>query len=240
MGRGRIHTEAPDNNELKLRGLRMGPRGWPDQLRRRAGEGPRRPQLGLRPRDRSCGRTPRDVSGQIECYGQTHARHRRGALARPGSDLRMNTKPIALAALLMFVTALTGGVSQAQQAAKVYRVGSLFNRGPNQGDQDVELLRQGLARRGYVEGSNLVLEARFAEGRLERLPGFATELVAMGVDVIAAYGGPPTSAAQRATTTFPIVAALVANPVALGFAVTLARPGGNVSRGQSPQTRRSR
>lgn len=148
---------------------------------------------------------------------------------RSNETRHMNTRPFALAALLTFATALTGGVSQAQQAAKVYGVGALFNRGPNQGDQDVELLRQGLARRGYVEGSNIVLEARFAEGRLERLPGFATELVAMGVDVIATYGGPPTSAAQRATATIPIVAALVADPVALGFAATLARPGGNVT-----------
>ena len=92
-----------------------------------------------------------------------------------------------------------------------------------------EQLRQGLARLGYVEGMNIVLEARFAEGRLDRLPAMAAELVAMGVDVIATYGGPPTNAAQRATTTIPIVAALVADPVALGFAATLARPGGNVT-----------
>lgn len=141
----------------------------------------------------------------------------------------MKTKLSALAALLAFATALTGGVSQAQQSTKVYRVGALFNRGPNQSDQDVEILRQGLAQRGYVEGTNLVLEARFAEGKLDRLPGFARELVALGVDVIAAYGGPPTRAARGATTTIPIVAALVADPVALGFAATLARPGGNVT-----------
>ncbi len=141
----------------------------------------------------------------------------------------MNMRGFALAALLAFATALTGSVSHAQQAAKVYRVGALFNRAPNQSDQDVELLRQGLARLGYVEGANLVIEARFAEGQLDRLPAFAAELVAMGVDVIASYGGPPTNAAQRATTTIPIVAALVADPVALGFAATLARPGGNVT-----------
>ena len=136
-------------------------------------------------------------------------------------------KPFALAALLALAIAVTGGTSGAQQATKVHRVGALFNRGPNL--DDIELLRQGLARRGYVEGTNLVIEARFAEGQLDRLPAFAAELVAMGVDVIAAYGGPPTSAARKATTTIPIVAALVADPVALGFAATLARPGGNVT-----------
>jgi putative ABC transport system substrate-binding protein len=141
----------------------------------------------------------------------------------------MNTRPFAVAALLAFVTASTGCVSRAQKAGKVYRVGALFNRAPNQSDRDVELLREGLARLGYVEGTNLVLEARFAEGKLDRLSGFARELVASGVDVIAAYGGPPTRAARGATTTIPIVAALVADPVALGFAATLARPGGNVT-----------
>jgi len=138
----------------------------------------------------------------------------------------MNTRPFA-AALFAFATALAGDVSQAQPAAKVYRVGALFNRGPNL--DDIELLRQGLARLGYVEGTDIVIEARFAEGKLDRLPGFAAELVTMGVDVIAAYGGPPTRAARGATTTIPIVAALVADPVALGFAATLARPGGNVT-----------
>ena len=136
-------------------------------------------------------------------------------------------RPFALAALLALATTFTGGAFHAQQPTKVHRVGALFNRGPNL--DDVDLLRKGLAQRGYVEGTNLVIEARFAEGKLDRLPAFAAELVAMGVDVIAAYGGPPTHAARRATTTIPIVAALVADPVALGFAATLARPGGNVT-----------
>jgi ABC-type uncharacterized transport system substrate-binding protein len=142
-------------------------------------------------------------------------------------------RPLAVAALLAFSTVLTGGFTQPQQASKVYRVGALFNGGPNQdvlaGQVPNELLKQGLARLGYVEGTNIVFEARFAEGKLDRLPAFAAELVALGVDVIAAYGGPPTNAARRATTTIPIVAALVADPVALGFAATLARPGGNVT-----------
>ena len=67
------------------------------------------------------------------------------------------------------------------------------------------------------------------EGNLDRLPGFAAELVGMGVDVIAAYGGPPTRAARGAGTSIPIVANLVADPVALGYAATLERPGGNVT-----------
>jgi len=139
----------------------------------------------------------------------------------------MTTRPFAMAALLAFATALTGDLCRAQQPAKVYRVGALFNRGPNL--DDIDQLKKGLARLGYVEGTDIIVEPRFAEGKLDRLPGFAAELVAMGVDVIAAYGGPPTRAARGATTTIPIVAALVADPVALGFAATLERPGGNVT-----------
>ena len=89
-----------------------------------------------------------------------------------------------------------------------------------------ETLKSDLARLGYVEGKNIVFEARFPEGQLERLPGFAAELVDLGVDVIATYGGPPTNAAHKATATIPIVAAIVADPVAGGFAARLERPGG--------------
>ena len=141
----------------------------------------------------------------------------------------MNTKRLTLATLAALATALTIGsaqAQQAQQAAKVYRVGALFNRVPG---PEFEVLKTELARLGYVEGTNIVFEPRFAEGKLDRLPGFAAELVAINVDVIATYGGPPTAAARKATTTIPIVAQLVADPVAIGAAATLARPGGNVT-----------
>ena len=144
----------------------------------------------------------------------------------------MNTKRLTLAIFAALAARLTIGTTQAQQAqqtqqtAKVYRVGALFNRVPG---PEFELLKKELARLGYAEGTNIVFEARFAEGKLDRLPGFAAELVAMNVDVIAAYGGPPTAAARKATTTIPIVAQLVADPVAIGAAATLARPGGNVT-----------
>src|SRR5215211_1247249 len=140
----------------------------------------------------------------------------------------MTMKRFVFAGLVVSAT-LVGGIAHSQQAPKVYRVGALFNRAPNQEDRDVEILKEGLARLGYVEGSNLVIEARFAEGNLDRLPGFAAELVGLGVDIIAAYGGPPTRAARGASTSIPIVANLVADPVALGYAATLERPGGNIT-----------
>jgi putative ABC transport system substrate-binding protein len=122
---------------------------------------------------------------------------------------------------------LTWGASHAQQAGKVYRVGVLLNR--NNPSPETESLRTGLTQLGYVEGTNVVYEVRPAEGQLDRLPGFAAELVSKGVDVIVSYGGPPTNAARKATTTIPIVFTLVADPVAIGAAATLERPGGNLT-----------
>ena len=117
--------------------------------------------------------------------------------------------------------------SYARQAGQIYRVGVLLNR--NNPSPETESLRAGLARLGLIEGSNIVYEIRAAEGRLDRLPGFAAELVSMGVDAFATYGGPPTNAARNATRTIPIAFALVADPVGIGVAATLDRPGGNLT-----------
>ena len=103
---------------------------------------------------------------------------------------------------------------------------AIVNGKPN---AQYEALRIGLTQLGYVEGANIVYEPRFPEGQLDRLPGFAAELVAKEVDVIVAFGGPPTNAARKATTTIQIVVALVADPVAIGVAATLERPGGNIT-----------
>lgn len=165
----------------------------------------------------------RDPSATIDW---ATAIHNRFNLAKQRSDLYMNIKRLAVLWLVASVGTLSGGISQAQPAAKVYRVGALFNRTPG---PDLEVLKKELARLGYIEGTNIVFEVQFAEGKLDRLPGFAAELVAQNVDVIATYGGPPTDAARKASTTTPIVAALVADPVAIGAAATLARPGGNVT-----------
>jgi len=138
----------------------------------------------------------------------------------------MNIQRIAFLAFTASLATFVAGVSQAQQSSTVYRVGVLLNRTPG---ADFDQLKKGLAQLGYVEGTNIVFETRFAEGKLERLPGFAAELAALKVDVIATYGGPPTDAARKASTTIPIVAALVADPVAIGAAATLQHPGGNVT-----------
>src|SRR4051794_12456028 len=94
-------------------------------------------------------------------------------------------------------------VSQAQQTDKTYPIGVLLNR--KSPSPETESLRIGLTQLGYIEGTKIGYEVRPAEGQLDRLPGFAAELVSMGVDVIVSYGGPPTHAARKATTTIPIV-----------------------------------
>jgi putative ABC transport system substrate-binding protein len=92
-----------------------------------------------------------------------------------------------------------------------------------------DAFRQGLRELGYVEGRNIVIETRSAEGKSERLPGLAAELVRLTVDVIVAASPPATEAAKQATSTIPIVFALSGDPVAAGLVASLARPGGNVT-----------
>src|SRR5438128_10041840 len=121
--------------------------------------------------------------------------------------------------------------AEAQQATKVHRVGRLFGAGsPSSGpDPSFEAFRQGLHDLGYVEGQNLVIEDRYAEGSEERLHDHAAELVRLQVDVIVAEGAAAIRAAQHATRTIPIVMAASADPGGLGFVASLAYPGGNIT-----------
>jgi putative ABC transport system substrate-binding protein len=118
---------------------------------------------------------------------------------------------------------------EGQPAAKVARIGYVgLNSGANPHLQ--ESFRQGLRGLGYVEGRNVVIEYRDAEGKPERLPALAAELVALKVDVIVTGGGTPTAlAAKEATKTIPIVFASAPDPVTDGLVTSLARPGGNVT-----------
>ena len=118
------------------------------------------------------------------------------------------------------------------QQGKVWRVGFLYS-GSRQGSVRLRLFDafpRGMRELGYVEGKNLVIEWRFADDRLERLPDLAAELVRLKVDVIVTQALDRRSvAAQKATTTIPIVMATVGDPVDSGFVKSLARPGGNIT-----------
>ncbi len=116
-----------------------------------------------------------------------------------------------------------------QPARKMYRIGILEPFHPAVQVQLIESFRQGLRELGYEEGRNVVLEPRFAEGKLERLPGLAVELVRLKVDVIVAAGTPAIKAARETTRTIPIIMSAVGDPVAEGFAESVARPGGNIT-----------
>ena len=116
----------------------------------------------------------------------------------------------------------------AQQAGKVYRVGFLWDS-PAVWPHALEGFRQGLRDLGWVEGQNIVVEYRWAEGRFDRLPGLAEELVRLKVDVIVAPTSIYTGAAKRATSTIPIVFVSHADPIGSGHVVNLARPGANIT-----------
>jgi putative ABC transport system substrate-binding protein len=116
--------------------------------------------------------------------------------------------------------------AEAQQAGKVYRIGMLWNT-PNPPMEDV--LQQGLRELGWVEGQNFVFERRYSEGRNDRHPALAAELVRLQSDLIITAGTPAAFAAKAATPTIPIVFVTVGDPVGSGLVESLARPGGNLT-----------
>jgi putative ABC transport system substrate-binding protein len=113
--------------------------------------------------------------------------------------------------------------------AKVYRIGVLETTSATMNAANLDAFRQGLRDLGYVEGQNVVLEYRSADGRQERFPDLAAELVRLKVDLIVTRGTPATLAAKNAPGTIPVVIAGAGDPVASGLVASLARPGGNVT-----------
>ncbi len=134
-----------------------------------------------------------------------------------------------------FMAMLTGGIVvsplavEAQQAGKVYRVGFLGNSSAALEANLVGPFREGLRELGYVEGRNIVIEYRWAEGKYERFPALIAELAALNVDVIVTAGTPAALAVKRTTPSIPLVMAAVGDPIGVGLVASLARPGGNVT-----------
>jgi putative ABC transport system substrate-binding protein len=135
-----------------------------------------------------------------------------------------------------FITLLGGTAAtwpfaaRAQQpAGRVYRVGYLTIVSREQQLHLIKAFEEGLRSLGYRIGENVVIEYRFADGEMERLPALAADLVRLGVDIIVTANNPPTVAAMKATTTIPIVMANSADPVSPGLVASLAHPGGNVT-----------
>jgi putative ABC transport system substrate-binding protein len=134
-----------------------------------------------------------------------------------------------------FIGSVAGGLvvtwsaAEAQPAAKVYRIGFLLGATAESNELLLHALNEGLRDLGYVEGRNFVFERRYADGRPERLPDLAAELVRLRVDVIVTGSNIHVAAAQRATATIPIVIVSAGDPVGAGFIASLARPGGNIT-----------
>jgi putative ABC transport system substrate-binding protein len=134
---------------------------------------------------------------------------------------------LVLTALLIL---LAPDLGDAQPLSKVYRVAHLSTAGRTTDGAPPRPLREGLRELGYIEGQNVVYEARFAEGKVDRLPALAAELLALKVDIIVAQGRPAVVAAKQATSTVPIVIAPASSDaVATGLIASLPRPGGNVT-----------
>jgi putative ABC transport system substrate-binding protein len=130
----------------------------------------------------------------------------------------------------LLTTVLLGTVSaEAQQPTKIPRIGYLNATFPSDVSARIEAFRQGLRELGYVEGKNIVIEYRHAQGKFDRLPGLAAELVRLKVDLIVTGGPPDTRASKEATVTIPIVMAQDSDPVGNGFVASLARPGRNIT-----------
>jgi putative ABC transport system substrate-binding protein len=133
---------------------------------------------------------------------------------------------IATSAMALLAAPLA---ADAQQAGKVPRIGFLRPGSPSDRPHLLDAFRQGLREFGWIEGQNIVIDYRYAEGRFDRLPDLAAELVRLKVDIIVAVGTPAAAAAKNATETIPIVTISVGDPVGLGLIASLARPGGNVT-----------
>jgi len=129
-------------------------------------------------------------------------------------------------AVLFFVAPLAAG---AQPAGKVHRIGFLGNSTAALEAHLVGPFREGLRELGYVEGQNIVIEYRWAEGKYERFPALIAELLAQKVELIVTAGTPASLAVKKATTSVPLVMVAVGDPVATGLVASLARPGGNIT-----------
>ena len=134
-----------------------------------------------------------------------------------------------------FLGTLSGGLlaaplaAEAQPAGKVPRIGFLSTTSSSDRPALVDAFRQRLRELGWVEGQNVVIDYRYAEDRVERLPGLAAELVRLKVDLIVSWGTQGVTAAKNATETIPIVMIAVRDPVGTGLIASLVRPGGNVT-----------
>ncbi len=146
-----------------------------------------------------------------------------------GDTMVMRLRTVGLIVTLALGLLLAPLAADAQQAAKVPRIGGLVGASREMALHNIEAFRQGLRELGYVEGQSIAIEWRYADGKLERFPDLAAELIRLKVDVIVAGVTAAALAAKNATKTIPIVMGAVGDPIGSGLVASLARPGGNVT-----------
>jgi len=140
----------------------------------------------------------------------------------------MRTKTVVV--LLIALALASVHLAEAQQPTKIPRIRYIDGGFPSTNAARIDAFRQGLREHGYMEGKNIVVEYRHAEGKLDRLPTLLAELLRLKVEVIVAGGGGGAiGAAKQATKTIPIVMPMAIDPVGQGFVASLAHPGGNVT-----------
>src|SRR5881227_1704163 len=182
---------------------------------------------------------PQGGGGHLEIHhlryvregGPGHASRRRGQIGacRAGEDLRVSSlrrRHVLAGAVAGLVL---GGSQPRAQSGHLYRVGILETLPAELNRDNLDALLRGLRERGYIEGQNLRIEYRSADGQAERFLDLATELVHLPVDLIVTRGTPAAKAAKATTDMIPIVMAAIAEPLGVGVVASLARPGGNVT-----------
>ena len=142
------------------------------------------------------------------------------------SDVEAGARALGALVVVLLATSLTAG---AQPTAKIYHIGVIQTTSPREVEHVNRALDDALRQLGYVQGQHYVMERRFADGRQERLPSLAAELVRLKVDVIVTGSNPVIAAVKQATSTIPVVMAVSRDPVGAGFIASLARPGGNIT-----------
>jgi putative tryptophan/tyrosine transport system substrate-binding protein len=147
----------------------------------------------------------------------------------PESYRRIQNRKLVTTIVVGVTFALCGAVAAAQQPKKVPTIGYLSGGDPSNPEPGVKAFRQGLLDLGYIEGKNILLESRYAEGQNNRMASLVAELVQLKVDVLVSPVGPAIRAAQQATKIIPIVMVASGDPVATGYVDSLARPGRNIT-----------
>src|SRR5215813_12821010 len=161
-----------------------------------------------------------------ECDGMTSE----SVLRASGRQVtQMIAKAFIIVAAFTIGVLITLSASQAQHRGHVPRVGYLGTSSASLEAELVKAFQEGLRERGYIEGQNIVIEYRWAEGNYQRFPDLAADLLKLKVDLILTAGTPGALAAKRATQTIPIVMAVTGDAVATGLVSSLARPGGNLT-----------